>query len=526
MKSNSLQPYSIPPVDRLYRDGKYIRSGDDGRYLLLRGVCFGPVAKLPPHLPFKHREDWDTFLPYLDLLRISGLTTLRLAFIWHALEPTCDPDTPCYNESYADDFFYFVRKFEEAGFTVFIDVHQDLVQSAYGGGGLPHWIKEDGGKEGGVMLNTPWWGLNYVLNRPMRRTFTQFWKNDLTNTAVDPPLVHFPVLDRYLDLVEYLARRCKEHPNVIGIEVINEPHPAELNAEEFEAGILSNVYLECIKRIRKHSQDLFIMLSPQSDWNVNLRTDKDYRSHLTLDMSHDDRLVFAYHYYDSKLTALHGLHFHESKREEYEEAISLGVREASRRGMVPFLTEFGSRQNWFRVVTRKHMHWQFNAIEQSVVNATYWNVNLYNTASDRDGFMQEDFSLLDHDHKPRNLDMIVRPYPIASSAEPVRMHYNEHSHAFELVLYGTPSNEPTVIYLPYSIQNNALAIDPYGQGFKVYYRYDLINDVRTQFLPEANQLLIWLDTTIQDHHIIIVPSDRAVLASPEQLVFSVGDERS
>jgi hypothetical protein len=512
-------PYAIPPASELYRDGKHVRSRADGRYIMFRGVCFGPVAKLDPFLPFRKREDFDKFEPYLDLLLGCGFTTLRLAFIWHALEPTCDTTEPVYNEQYADDFFHYIERLGQKGFTTFIDVHQDLVTSEFGGGGLPKWIKQDGSSGRSLMLNTPLWGINYVFNRALRKTFTQFWKNDLTNA--EEGLVNFKVLDRYCDMIEYVAKRSAQFPSVLGIEVINEPHPAELESEEFEAGILSDLYRECIARIRKHSKDLFIMLSPQSDWNVNVRVDKNYRSHLTVDDSNDDRLVFAYHYYDGKLTALHGLHFDDSKRPEYTEAIAIGVREASRRGMVPFLTEFGSRQNWMRNVTRRHMHWHYEAIEQAAVHSTYWNVNLYNTHATRDGFMQEDFSLLDHKLEPRNLDLAVRPYPIASSAEPVRIHYNDHSHSFELVMYGKASKEPTVIYLPFTVDALGAMPSQYREGFKVYYSFGSSASVRAEFLPEANQLLIWLDPTIEDHRIAIVSHDRSIVAAQDQMILEV-----
>ncbi|HET6511875.1 MAG TPA: cellulase family glycosylhydrolase [Candidatus Kapabacteria bacterium] len=512
-------PFAIPPTSELYRDGKHIRSRADGRYIMFRGVCFGPVAKLDPYLPFRRREDFEEFETYLDLLLACGFTTLRLAFIWHALEPTCDTTQPVYNEQYADDFFYFVERLGEKGFTTFIDVHQDLVTSEFGGGGLPKWIKQDGKSGSSWMLNTPLWGINYVFNKALRKTFTQFWKNDLTNT--EEGLVNFKVLDRYCDMIEYVANRSARIQSVLGIEVINEPHPAELESETFESGILSDLYRECIVRIRKHSKALFIMLSPQSDWNVNVRVDKNYRSHLSVDESNDNRLVFAYHYYDGKLTALHGLHFDDSKRPEYADAMAIGVREAERRGMVPFLTEFGSRQNWMRNVTRRHMHWHYEAIERSAVHATYWNVNLYNTAKTRDGFMQEDFSLLDHKLEPRNLDMAVRPYPIASSAEPVRIHYNDHSHSFELLLQGKPSGEPTVIYLPYTIDPLGHMPAQYREGFKVYYSFELADEVRAEFLPAVNQLHIWLDPTIEEHRIMIVTGDRSIVANQDQMILEV-----
>lgn len=512
-------PYRIPRTSDLYRDGKHVRSRSDGRYIMFRGVCFGPVAKLEPYLPFKQREDFEKFEPYLDLLLACGFTTLRLAFIWHALEPSCDTTKPVYNETYADDFFYFVERLGEKGFTTFIDVHQDLVTSEFGGGGLPRWIKQDGKKNSGMMLNTPLWGVNYVFNKALRKTFTQFWKNDLTNT--EEGLVNFKVLDRYCDMIEYVAKRASTIESVLGIEVINEPHPAELESESFEAGILSDLYRECIARIRKHSRDLFVMLSPQSDWNVNVRIDKNYVSHLTVDESNDDRLVFAYHYYDGKLTALHGLHFDDSKRPEYADAMAIGVREAERRGMVPFLTEFGSRQNWMRNVTRRHMHWHYEAIERSAVHATYWNVNLYNTPETRDGFMQEDFSLIGHDLQPRNLDMAVRPYPIASSAAPVRVHYNDHSHSFELILSGKPTEGPTVIYLPFTMDALGHMPAQYREGFKVYYGFELADSVRAEFLPEVNQLHVWLDPTIAEHRIMVVTRDRSIVASRDQMILEV-----
>jgi hypothetical protein len=216
------------------------------------------------------------------------------------------------------------------------------------------------------------------------------------------------------------------------------------------------------------------------------------------------------------------LHFDDSKRDEYAAAMALGVRESTRRGMVPFLTEFGSRQNWIRNVTRRHMHWQFESVEQTAVHATYWNVNLYNTPETRDGFMLEDFSLIDHKLEPRNLDMAVRPYPIASSAELVRIHYNDHSHSCEFVLYGKPLGGPTVIYLPYMPDELGAMPAQYRDGFKVYYSFETSDEVRAEFLPEVNQLHVWLDPTIEDHRIAIISHDRSILADQKQMILEVG----
>jgi aryl-phospho-beta-D-glucosidase BglC (GH1 family) len=513
--------YELPSLSKIVREGIYLRSRTDGRYLLLRGVCFGANAKYAPFLAIEKDTDWPRLDPYLKILRACGFNVLRLAFSWEALEPTCDPKTPKYDKAYLKAFFKVAERLSEYGFLIFIDVHQDLLQTAYGGDGFPHWIKEDGAQDGATMLNTPLWGLNYIMNKGLRRSLTQFWKNDITNSRVNPPLVHFPARDRLLDVISVLAEQSAQNERIIGIEVVNEPHPAELNAEKFESEFLPEFYKQAIDRVRKYSADLFVMVSPQSDWNANLRENKHYQTDLAIGEETDDRLIFAFHYYDSLLTGLHGLHFHDRKREEYMEAMQLGVQSAKERGIVPFLTEFGSRQNWLKTVTRRHMHWHFEAVERALVHATYWNVSLYNTKQNRDGFMREDFSLFDHHLRPRNLDLATRPYPIAWSAKPSGLSYNDRVRTFECSMQGRAVAAPTVIYLPFTKQVHKYVPHPYSSGFKVYYGSGK-EHCRVTFLPNENQLKLTLDPTAESHHIMIVPQDEFIIANREQLVFECG----
>jgi len=495
------QPFVLPPVNDLVGDGIHFRSARDGRFLLYRGMCFGPVAKFPPFLPLKNVEDWEMAEPFLDLLLACGFTTLRLPFSWAAFEPELAIDKPSYDEQYFEAFFSQISLFEKKGFAIFLDIHQDLVQPAFGGNGFPEWVLEDGSKPRMYFNNTPWWGLNYVLNKGLRKTFTQFWKNDLTNTSCNPPLNHFPVRDRYLDMVDRIAERTVHHPGIFGFEVINEPHPATLDPVWFEEELLNEFYSQAIERIRKHNNHLFVFLAPQSDWNVNVRRDRNYISRLKMQQPQDDRLVFAFHYYDSLLTGLHGFYFHEMKRDEYVDAIKRGIVQAQEKGMVPFLTEFGSRQNWLGSVTKRHMSWQFEAAERAMAHATYWNINLYNTKKERDGFMKEDFSLIDHEMLPRNLAIATRPYVMAASAEPVTMVYNDRSLRCDIHLKGKPLDEWTVVYVP-CVKKHQLMPHIYTRGFEVRYNENG-NGAQALFLPEHNQLMIKLDQNSIDHHITI-----------------------
>ena len=493
----------LPNVrDIIIADG-WFRSKADGRYLLFRGVCFGPSAKLPPNLPFRSKEDWEKYESYIDLLLACGFTTLRIPFFWSAFEPHCNPKAAEYNEEYLRDFFDYIRRFSAKGFLILIDLHQDLLGKAFGGDGMPDWVRSEGSKRKSFLENTPLWGANYEFNRDLRRTFTDFWRNDLTNGHACPPLENFRVRDRFLDMVGRIAHEAAQCERVLGIEIFNEPHPAELNYREFEEKILPAFYAEAIERIRRHSEDLFAFVSPQSDWNVNLRSDKAYHSFLNM-TTEDMRVVFAYHYYDSMLTALGGHIFHDAKQDEYRRAQSIGARWAREHGMAPFLTEFGTRQNWPKPIVRTQMNWQFEAVEQALVSATYWNVNLYNTKEQRDGFMREDFSLIGCNKKIRNLDVATRPYAALLSAEPVHSHFNLRTNVFDFVLRGVPVNAPTVVYAP-AMQLHPLQPVHYPTGFSVKYNGKL------EYEQEGNWLLLWLDPAKELHEIALIPQPAAAL---------------
>jgi hypothetical protein len=154
------------------------------------------------------------------------------------------------------------------------------------------------------------------------------------------------------------------------------------------------------------------------------------------------------------------------------------------------------------------MNWQFEAVDHALTNATYWNVNLYNTEQDRDGFMREDFSLLDHNHETRNLDIAVRPYLQMASAIPVNMHFNLRSREFTLALMGpVVSDKPTRIYVP------ALAIHDmqpihYPNGFRV--EYSGKGTVRFS----DNILELMLDPT-ETHHTIRITDPSSESRLPE-----------
>ena len=86
------------------------------------------------------------------------------------------------------------------------------------------------------------------------------------------------------------------------------------------------------------------------------------------------------------------------------------------RGLIPFLTEFGGFQEAEDV--GEYLNLQYEQIEANLLNATYWNYDLYHTSEGKDNWNLENYSLLGPNRTPRNLDVVARPYPMRSSAKP------------------------------------------------------------------------------------------------------------
>ena len=160
--------------------------------------------------------------------------------------------------------------------------------------------------------------------------------------------------------------------------------------------------------------------------------------------------------------------------------------------LIPFLTEFGGSQDWDywsiedsdlptvyeKKQIRAYMDLQFQQIERELLNATYWNYDLYNTVNGKDNWNFENFSLLGPNRIPRNIDIVARPYPMRSSAKPSTLYFNVENRYCFIELEGNPVQEPSVIYIPQTVH--------YPLGFDVY--------STSQYLhwDQVQELLYWI----------------------------------
>ena len=135
----------------------------------------------------------------------------------------------------------------------------------------------------------------------------------------------------------------------------------------------------------------------------------------------------------------------ENKQREWPALYDRMRGAAEARGLIPFLTELGASHDWEAhntdlrpdvyggSQTRAYMDLQMQQADRQVLNWTYWNYNLYNDADSKDGWNLENFSLLGPGRQPRHVDIISRPYPMRSSAQPRTAFFDLGSKYFALI---------------------------------------------------------------------------------------------
>jgi hypothetical protein len=169
------------------------------------------------------------------------------------------------------------------------------------------------------------------------------------------------------------------------------------------------------------------------------------------------------------------------------------VNAATERDLIPFLTEFGAIQGGEQI--REFVDLQFDQIESNLLDSTYWNYDLYNTVEGKDNWNLEDFSLLGPNRVPRNIEVMARPYPLRSSAEPTLLFFDIESKYAAIILNGDVIKDvPTIIYVPYHYH--------YSPSFKVWATGGQVE------WDKDNQFLYWYPSTDKQTNLIIIGKDQ------------------
>lgn len=377
---------------------------DAGRALVFHGVNLsGSTRSDPERMPWVNAED------VARLSRDWGFNLVRFVLQWDGLEPM----RGVFDEDYLARVEERLDWCAAAGLSVILDMHQDGWGKAFADGdGFPAWATITDGLP--FEPQDPEF-LNYIQPAVMR-AFDNFWNN------------RDGIQDAFRDAWVTLALRFKDHPAVLGYELLNEPFGGTKNLGKFEGVRLAPFYELTIAAIRGVDAESWIFLEPASlGVNFGLAS--------KLPPIAGERIAYMPHFYQPDVEtggAYNGDTFWIDLAEAYR------AGEAARFGMPLVFGEIGSpfdgvnhgayRRDVLAMVDRIGSGW------------AWWSYDLGDTP----------FAILDADRseRPGIVDDLVRPYPQRVAGEPTRYAHDPETRVFELAFRETGVAAPTEIYIP------------------------------------------------------------------------------
>lgn len=340
----------------------------DGATVVLRGFNLSQQHKLPP---FRPNNDPQLF----QKLAAKGVNVVRLQFNWEAYE--LSPGV--YDDSYLDYYAGVSARAAASGVYVIVDIHQDAFSrwTLDGcGEGFPRWAIP-----AGTRLSEPdngskcwFWPLRVMAERrEIEAVFNAFYTPGN------------PARERYLVLLERLAQRFADQPHVIGFDLLNEPLG--------DAGLLAQLYLDGIERVRRHDPDAIAFVEPEMLTGSGLETTKLARMPIS-------NLAFAPHYYDATIYASVWL------GGRYEPVAARNRELAKTWGAAVLLGEFGTPSF---LLAPNYIKMIYDDLDNFGDSATQWSWTPEWTPQNLDGWNREDLSVVDDKGRLRN-NYRERPY--------------------------------------------------------------------------------------------------------------------
>lgn len=348
-----------------------------------------------------------------------GFNIVRYTVFWEAIEPIRGQ----YDNAYIDSVIEKIRLLGNHGVDVIVDIHQDLFAQRYHGDGFPEWAVRDDGKKFEFQES---WAMNY-FQPAVRACFDNFWSNK------------DGLLDANVAMIEHVLLKVKEIPNVIGIDVINEPWPKGFFLK-FERKELTHYYEKLMEMWLKHNNGYpHLMFEPwmstSAGYPTNLRVNNWKGTHFC-------GLVYMPHYYDffceqrkpyrwfNRQVMKRGMNIRSSEAEEFESPMLYG--------------EFGFP---LAVKNCKKAYQNFlDLADKHTVGWCHW-------AYDKN--IHSEYGLITEGGKPTEyLGLLVRIYPQRIGGTNAK--YSFKKDVFKMTWdykdsdWISPINNPTEVYVPES----------------------------------------------------------------------------
>ncbi|WP_405929392.1 cellulase family glycosylhydrolase [Streptomyces griseus] len=272
----SARPAPVPSSPSSYERAVPPLTDDRGRTLTLRGWNVEDKAN--------RGEDALTAITerHFRDLRANGFNFARLLVFWDDLEPRRGQ----YSERYLRRVERVLDWARKHRIHVLIDAHQDVFGPAFGHRGIPEWATRTDGLP--FTPNPDDWFSEY-FEPAVQRAFTHLYE--------DPDLQRAQAA-----MWQVLATRFRDHPAVIGYDLINEPM-GELRAGEdlptaarrIEAEHLTPMYNRLARAVRAKDRDTWLFVEPTPIVGEGVPTG--------LGRIQDRRTVYAPHFYSTAMEA-------------------------------------------------------------------------------------------------------------------------------------------------------------------------------------------------------------------------------
>lgn len=227
------------------------------RTIIYRGINLSGSSKLPYTADCENKTSFCNNVSFVgrpfpldeaDIhfkrLKLWGFNFIRLIVTWEALEHAGPKQ---YDDEYISYMRQIILKAKTYGFTVLIDSHQDVWSRFTGGDGAPLWTLE---KVGFNIENFKATNAALTYNDPNEKIPTMIWPTNYTKlgsatmfslffagndfapkTKIDGLPVQDFLQQHYINAFVHLAKAIKDLDNVVGFDVMNEPHPGYIGQE-------------------------------------------------------------------------------------------------------------------------------------------------------------------------------------------------------------------------------------------------------------------------------------------------------
>ena len=439
-------------LPRLRAEAGHFRDGSDA-VVVLRGLNVAGNSKVPPFLPL---DD----VSQLDPLQQWGVNVIRLVFTWEAYEPTVGD----YQQAYLDQLTTVVEGALDRGIYVIVDFHQDGFSRFLADGcgdGFPKWavpksLKPDTPDNG---HNCATWGIKMTLDSDVHKAFSDFYADS------------DGVRGRYLKLFGRLAEHFAKHPAVLGYDLINEPWG-------WETSEIGPLYEAVAKVIRATHPKAILFIEGHVTTNGGaIQT--------LLDKPKFDNFAYAPHFYDAAMLASHAW----SGLSTVTDVGFQNMRAKAKQWNVPlFIGEFGAHAN--TIGGAAYMDLQYQRLDETFASAAQWNYTPGWTPANKDGWNDEDLSVIDNKGMLR-ANYRVRPYPSQIAGQPIA--FVETADLVSLTWQHRPAAGVTTVFVPVNDlwPGNDSMIETKGDGLSCQF------DDMSRYVTCTSQTEVQMNVTIR-----------------------------